>query len=112
MIRRDVPSLRMLHCARHELPDGAALEARLQFAGQEVRILSLRAMAPVGLARAEACDLQFAWVADWCRASPVPVIVLGDLNATPWSYAFSRLIREGGLIDSSRGFGLQPTWRT
>jgi endonuclease/exonuclease/phosphatase (EEP) superfamily protein YafD len=40
------------------------------------------------------------------------VIVIGDLNATPWSYAFSRLLRDADLIDSTRGFGVQPTWRT
>jgi endonuclease/exonuclease/phosphatase (EEP) superfamily protein YafD len=97
---------------RHVLPAGEALEARLEFAGREVAVLGLHAMAPLGLGRAAIRDAQFAWVARWCRARSGPVIVLGDLNATPWSYAFGRLIREGGLIDSSRGFGVQPTWRT
>jgi endonuclease/exonuclease/phosphatase (EEP) superfamily protein YafD len=36
--------------------------------------------------------------------------VLGDLNATPWSYYFQRLVRESGLTDSSKGRGIHATW--
>jgi len=41
-----------------------------------------------------------------------PVIVLGDLNVTPWSPFFYDLLAEAGLLDSRRGFGLQPSWPT
>lgn len=39
-----------------------------------------------------------------------PLILLGDLNASPWSPYFRKLIRATGLRDSSRGRGVQPTW--
>ncbi len=35
-----------------------------------------------------------------------PVIVIGDLNTTPWSRHFRRLLRIGKLRDSRKGFGL------
>ncbi len=38
------------------------------------------------------------------------VVVMGDLNATPWSHAFRSLAREADLVNSLVGFGLQPTW--
>ena len=41
-----------------------------------------------------------------------PVLLLGDLNVSPWSYYFRRLLKESGLRDSSRGNGFQPTWPT
>lgn len=41
-----------------------------------------------------------------------PAIVMGDLNATPWSSHFRRLLRNSGLLDSSRGHGIRPTWPT
>ena len=44
------------------------------------------------------------------RTLDAPVLLLGDLNATPWSHPFKRLLQETGLIDGSRGMGYQPTW--
>jgi len=56
---------------------------------------------------------QFAAVAARARALGDPVVILGDLNATPWSRAFRRLLATSGLCDSRAGFGLQasyPAW--
>ncbi|MDZ7617898.1 MAG: endonuclease/exonuclease/phosphatase family protein [Patescibacteria group bacterium] len=39
-----------------------------------------------------------------------PTLLLGDLNTTPWSHHFRQLIRESGLLDSSRGRGIQGSW--
>ena len=39
-----------------------------------------------------------------------PVVVLGDLNSTSWSPAFSRLVERTGLVDTRRGLGVQPSW--
>jgi endonuclease/exonuclease/phosphatase (EEP) superfamily protein YafD len=41
-----------------------------------------------------------------------PVLLLGDLNASPWSYPFRRLLEGSGLRDGSLGRGFQPTWPT
>jgi endonuclease/exonuclease/phosphatase (EEP) superfamily protein YafD len=57
-------------------------------------------------------DGQLAQLPELVRNASSPVLLLGDLNVTPWSYAFRRLVRESGLRDSSRGRGVQPTWPT
>ena len=44
------------------------------------------------------------------KEKSMPVILAGDLNITPWSYKFSEFLKISGLKDSSKGFGLQPTW--
>lgn len=41
-----------------------------------------------------------------------PCLVLGDLNCSPWSYYFTRMLEAGKLIDSEQGFGPQPSWST
>ncbi len=41
---------------------------------------------------------------------PKPLVIAGDFNATPWCPPFRGLLRETGLVDSRRGFGLQATW--
>jgi endonuclease/exonuclease/phosphatase (EEP) superfamily protein YafD len=112
LVRRDAPSIDLRDWARYPIPGGEAIVVRLAVAGQEVAVLGLHAMVPLGLGRAAIRDAQFERVGRWCRDQPGSVIVLGDLNATPWSHPFGRLLREGGLVDSTRGFGVQPTWRT
>ncbi len=40
------------------------------------------------------------------------VVLVGDINLAPWSPFFSEFLDDSGLRDSSRGFGVQPTWPT
>ena len=42
--------------------------------------------------------------------STLPVLLLGDLNVTPWNYHFRQLLARTGLQDSAKGYGVQPTW--
>jgi len=43
--------------------------------------------------------------------SPRPLIVIGDLNTSPWSPHFKELLRATGLRQARKsGFGLLPTW--
>ena len=39
-----------------------------------------------------------------------PALVLGDLNTTPFSPHFQQLLKETSLLDSTQGFGFQPSW--
>lgn len=41
---------------------------------------------------------------------PWPLILVGDLNVTPWSSHFQRLIQRTGLKDTSKGRWFHPTW--
>jgi endonuclease/exonuclease/phosphatase (EEP) superfamily protein YafD len=40
----------------------------------------------------------------------IPVLLMGDLNATPWSPTFTDLLADGELRDVSVGRGLSTTW--
>ena len=48
----------------------------------------------------------------WIAEQESTIVVVGDLNATPWSHAHRTLRNRAGLSDSQRGAGLQPTWLT
>jgi endonuclease/exonuclease/phosphatase (EEP) superfamily protein YafD len=52
---------------------------------------------------------QLAAIGDRARSDP-PALVMGDLNATPWSRPFAELRAHGGLCDSRAGFGVQPSF--
>lgn len=75
-----------------------------------VRLVATHTMPPVGVDAFRARNAHFAALAREARATSQPTLVLGDLNVTPWSPWFGRLLRDGGLRDSRVGFGLQPSW--
>lgn len=48
-------------------------------------------------------------VAGIVKATKYPVIVAGDINSTVWGKVFRKL-QAIGLVDTSLGYGIQPTW--
>lgn len=55
-------------------------------------------------------NLDFKAVTAEAASAPRPMILFGDLNCTPWSAYFQKLLAQGKLRDSENGFGVQPTW--
>jgi len=84
--------------------------ARVRHEGTEVTIVGSHPLPPGGGRRARARDAQLAAIGGFVAAAPGPCIVAGDLNATPWSHAFRRLLADGGLRDTAAGRGVQATW--
>lgn len=78
--------------------------------GQPVRILALHTRWPITPALAAARDQALASAADLARATDLPLVLLGDLNLTPESPVYARLIERAGLRDVMPGHRWQPTW--
>ncbi len=76
---------------------------------QRLRVIATHPLPPVGAAYSRCRNDQLDQLSDYVRSSQ-PTMLLGDLNVTPWSYHFRRLLQRTGLIDSSQGRGIQPTW--
>lgn len=112
LIRRNAGPIEFVGWGRHRLPGGTSIEARLRVGGRPVALLGLHATAPLGFGATRDRDAQLAWVGRWSRSREGAAIVLGDLNATHWSHPFRALLVSGRLVDSARGFGPQPTWRS
>jgi endonuclease/exonuclease/phosphatase (EEP) superfamily protein YafD len=60
--------------------------------------------------RTWARDLQLGAIVDWVGTKGGRAVVIGDLNVTPWSFPFQKLLREANLMDTRIGRGLFPTW--
>mgnify|MGYP002777837524 CR=1 FL=1 len=113
LVRQDVQD-RVVRTWREELVPGIpALAAELDVGGRRVAVLGVHTLPPVRADYAARRDAALAaaarWTADQRAAGRVPV-VLGDLNATPFSAPLRRLLADAGLVDSQRGFGLQASW--
>jgi endonuclease/exonuclease/phosphatase (EEP) superfamily protein YafD len=77
---------------------------------ERIEVLGIHPVSPTSPGRSAARDRLIARAADWVATRDGEVVVVGDLNATPWSHAYSSLLLRGGLVDTLRGQGLQPTW--
>lgn len=74
------------------------------------QIVGLHGARPFGRGRALQSG-QFRIAAKMAMEAPTrPTVLLGDLNVTPWSSAFSDLSDRAGLRDSAVGQGLTSTW--
>lgn len=71
-------------------------------------LLGTHPLPPVGAAQARDRNDQLAQLAEFARRARQPVLLLGDLNISPWSPYFERLLADSGLRDSGRG--ILPSW--
>lgn len=77
-----------------------------------VTIIGLHAARPVG-SESHWQDVEFAIVARLAARAPEGrVVVMGDLNTTPWAPAFRDLLSLGRLQDAALGSTFHATWRS
>lgn len=105
--RRPLESVTRVDLAGDGLPSLAVVG---EAGGQRIRFLALHTHWPLtpGLARAR--DEALHGAAQLARAADLQVVLLGDLNLTPYSPDFERLVAQSGLRDVMQGRDWQPTW--
>ncbi len=87
-----------------------SLSVKLSLEGRVVTVLCTHPLPPGSPATAQMRNDQLAGIAQWVRAQRTPVMVIGDLNTTPWSPYFQKLLTDSGLQNSAQGYGLQTSW--
>lgn len=110
MSRQPFDSAEVIHLGSAEVP---TVVVRLYLANHREQLLTIVAThppPPKGAARSAARNDQLQALAHFVRQQSQAVILCGDLNLSPWSPYFSDLLRDSGLADSGRGFGIQPSW--
>jgi endonuclease/exonuclease/phosphatase (EEP) superfamily protein YafD len=81
-----------------------------------VTVIATHPIPPVSAETAHDNLRQLVAVGDLAASIRGPRIVIGDLNATPWSRPFAALLTRSGLRDSRAGFGVgvsfpaAPSW--
>ncbi len=86
--------------------------ARFSIHGERLTLIGTHPYSPVSRRRAESRDQQLTEVAKFISHQADPILLLGDLNTSPWSPIFKDFLRSTGLRDSREGFGLQASWPT
>ena len=86
------------------------LTAECEVAGRKLLIVATHPVPPANAEGAAARDAQLSELAGLVAQSSIPVIVIGDLNVTPWAPAYRRFAQTTGLRNTRQGFGIIPTW--
>ncbi len=108
VLSREVPEQTRLIA----LGSGAVTSLLMTFSGpadSRLSILGTHLSVPLGRAASGLRNRQLASLAQIARAHPWPLLIVGDLNITPFSPLFVRLLREGRLENCARN-GWHPTW--
>jgi endonuclease/exonuclease/phosphatase (EEP) superfamily protein YafD len=87
-----------------------ALGVTLNVQGKPLHLLGVHTNWPFGFRSRTSRDEQLAELAAAAQATPRPVVVIGDLNVSPFSLHFRNLLSVGHLKSAADGFGWQPTW--
>ncbi len=86
------------------------LTATIELNGQQLQLMSLHVIRPgIHPQRNDYFATETSHVANWALQQPLPVILIGDFNAAPWSRALEDF-RRAGLHTGRSGHGLYPTW--
>lgn len=87
------------------------IKAEFQINNKKLTFFGVHTIPPVGKLRYQERNRMLKEIAQWIKGlEKSSVIILGDLNVTPWSYHFKNLIKEGNLRNSQTGFGVQLSW--
>jgi endonuclease/exonuclease/phosphatase (EEP) superfamily protein YafD len=101
--RLPLDGLEIVEISEAEVP---SVDARLTINGRQLAILGTHTLPPMGKAYTTERDQQLTAIAEHVKASHTPTLVIGDLNASPWSHGMD-LLQAGGTL----GFrSIDPPW--
>jgi len=84
--------------------------ADVHFPQGEISLIGTHPLPPISAEFFKHRNSQLAALSQLVREQKNPVLLIGDLNASPWSPHFTRLLKESGLKNSMKHFGFQPSW--
>ncbi len=97
---------RIIQIGRAEVP---SVVATIRLPNDDLSFIGTHPPPPMGRLYSERRNEQLAELPALAANQKDPVLLLGDLNVTPFSYWFKRVM-ETGLKNSMKGFGFQPSW--
>lgn len=84
----------------------------INIARQPVLLIAEHPPSPSKLSNWKNRNKEFERLISDVNQAKMPVVLIGDLNSTPWSPYFQNLRDGAQLVDSESGQGLQPSWST
>ena len=76
----------------------------------EISLIGTHPVPPISVEFSNHRNHQLTALPDLISTQKYPVLLIGDLNASPWSAHFGQLLKDSGLKNSMKHFGFQPSW--
>ena len=93
-----------------KLEEVPAINAIIKLRSSSFHLLARHPRPPLSATTYQEQKEVFSHIKALVNNTEQPVIVGGDLNANSFSLHYNELIQNTRLMDSRKGFGLQPTW--
>ena len=93
-----------------EHPSRPSVEATATIGAHTLRIIGTHPPAPITNDLYLERNSHLLKIAAQAQSLATPMVILGDLNITPWSGHFRKFINAGNLTDGRRGMNIMPTW--
>lgn len=87
------------------------LRAALDWQGQPVTIVGIHPLPPMSGEWATSRNSEIALMGQLANEATQPFVLLGDLNASPWSQPMRQLMANSDLRYAMQGYGIGLTWR-
>jgi len=87
-----------------------SLRATLSLGGSPLTVIGTHPVSPRSAEYTARRDRLLHDLGEEALAEARPLLVLADLNTTPWSRQLQDILETGQIRDARRGFGIQPTW--
>lgn len=100
------------HIIEFENTERPSVVAKFQLHGQQLTLLGAHPSPPMTPVMAKQRNQQLQAIARFLRPKAHAVLLLGDLNISPWSYYFKQLLKNANLRNSAYGWGVMHSWPT
>lgn len=90
--------------------DVPSIFAKIQIGQKSLNIIGTHPVPPASRFGTKSRNKHLSSLASFSNNLENEVLIMGDLNTTPFSFAFQKLLKDANFTDSAIGFGLSPTW--
>ncbi len=98
---------RIIYCGKAALP---SIVSRIAVHNREITLVGTHPLPPLTALHTRRRNEQLIALARVIAKLPRPLVLMGDLNVSKWSFYYQRFVRKCRLYDSGKGHGFHPTW--
>ena len=88
-----------------------SIEATIDWKGKLVKVYGAHPHPPLSKQGTQWRDSELTKITEILAKESMPLILMGDLNTSPWSHITKQFSTEAGLRHAAMGYGIWPTWQ-